>query len=365
MDAMRITFLADSLRRGGSERQLHLLLRELVQRGHRGLSLVLRRPGDGFEASSPPGVRVDVPGSPLGRTAFFRHIRTHLRRFSPHIVHTWEKSAAFAAAVARVLSPRRFRLVDGTSRFSRPLPPLSGTRWVFRFNHAVADVVVGNSRAALKVHGHVPGPRHLLIPNGLDLSRFSPALPRSEEGARPVRVAMAANFTPAKDQALLVRAGVALLEKGLSLEFLFFGQGPLLGRVKESVPEPWRGSFAFPGSVVDVEERLAACDLGVLLNPPGHGEGMSNAVMETMASGLPVICTDAGGNPELVDDGVEGFLVPCSDTGALVAALERLARSPDLRAEMGAAGRRRAERDFSASRMAEAYAALYTALAER
>jgi glycosyltransferase involved in cell wall biosynthesis len=98
-------------------------------------------------------------------------------------------------------------------------------------------------------------------------------------------------------------------------------------------------------SRVEVREVLRHAD--VFLHP-SLSEGLSNATLEAMAVGLPVVVTDVGGMPELVTDGVDGFVVPPRDAAALAAALLDLAADPELREKMGERGRRRVVEDFDA-----------------
>jgi glycosyltransferase involved in cell wall biosynthesis len=111
--------------------------------------------------------------------------------------------------------------------------------------------------------------------------------------------------------------------------------------------------------VDEVMDHYGEADVGVMLSSPIHGEGLSNSIMEFMACGLPVVCTDQGGNRELVVEGETGFLVPVSDAEALVDRLRRLAGHRDEARAMGAAGRRRIVSEFSVARMCDRAAAIY------
>jgi glycosyltransferase involved in cell wall biosynthesis len=93
-------------------------------------------------------------------------------------------------------------------------------------------------------------------------------------------------------------------------------------------------------------------------------EGISLAVLEAMAMGLPVVASAVGGMREILTDGVEGLLVPPGDPLALAGALERLGRDAGLRAAMGARGRARVEERFSLAAMTAAYVELYDKLME-
>ena len=114
-----------------------------------------------------------------------------------------------------------------------------------------------------------------------------------------------------------------------------------------------------PGARDDIAQVLRSFDAFVL---PSLAEGISNTILEAMASGLPVIATRVGGNAELVDDGTTGTLVSSADAAALAQAMLRYARDPALARAQGRAGRDRAERLFSLDAMVTRYTALYDRL---
>ncbi|HTK69753.1 MAG TPA: glycosyltransferase, partial [Candidatus Eisenbacteria bacterium] len=111
-----------------------------------------------------------------------------------------------------------------------------------------------------------------------------------------------------------------------------------------------------PGSREDVPEQLRGFDVFAL---PSRAEGISNTILEAMATGLPTVVTDVGGNPELVRDGETGWLVPSADPAALAEGLARYVENPALAREHGASGRARAEREFSLTAMVERYLSVY------
>lgn len=365
MEKTRITFLADGLRRGGSEKQLLALITSLLDMHGFDVTVMLRDPRIEFDLSGLAGLNLDAPPGTNGKYEFLKRFRKHVSASSPDIVHTWEKAVATAAAVTRAFGKRSFRLVDGTSRFARPLSRMKLTYWVFRFNHAFSDAVVGNSAAALAVHGHRPGGRYSVIGNGLDMGSGSGTLADCGADTRVCRLVMTANFTEPKDHGLLIRAAQTVLQRGLSIEVHFLGAGPMMESARGLISETFSNRFVFHGSVSNVEPCLKECHAGVLLSAPGHAEGMSNAVMEYMAAGLPVICTDAGGNPEIVEDGVNGFLVPCSGREEVADAIAALAAGPELRARMGISSREKAESRFPVKMMVESYVSLYSSLLNR
>jgi glycosyltransferase involved in cell wall biosynthesis len=123
------------------------------------------------------------------------------------------------------------------------------------------------------------------------------------------------------------------------------------------------GRVRLLGERNDVARILAASDLGVLA--PTRNEGFSNAVLESMAAGLPMVVTDVGGNAEAVLDGKTGLVVPPHEPSALGAAILRLAEEPPLRWSMSERTRRRAADQFSLEASVDGYCALYEELLRR
>ncbi len=117
----------------------------------------------------------------------------------------------------------------------------------------------------------------------------------------------------------------------------------------------------FTGPRSDIPDFLRAADLFV---HPSHQEGFSNAILEAMAAGLPVVACDVGGNPEAVVDGKTGRLVPSRNPAAFASALAELLADPEKRKAMGEAGRIRATERFSLDKMVEEMESLYESLAQ-
>jgi glycosyltransferase involved in cell wall biosynthesis len=102
--------------------------------------------------------------------------------------------------------------------------------------------------------------------------------------------------------------------------------------------------IVFTGFRSDIPDLLSEAAISVL---PSLSEGTSNTLLESMAAGIPVVATRVGGNPEVVEDGVSGLLVPPRDSAALAAAMARLLEDPDLALRLGRAGMRRVSELFS------------------
>jgi len=206
------------------------------------------------------------------------------------------------------------------------------------------------------------------IPNGveLDVSRMDPGLDalRAELGLGPEdRVVMnTGGFRTIKDHPTLLGA-FALLHEGLPAARLVLvgagsGSNPLGGLDQMASGLGVAGAVRFAGVRRDVPRLLRACDVYV---NSSRFEGMSNTILEAMAAARPVVATAVGGNPELVQDGVTGFLVPPGDAAGMAARIRELLADPALRDRMGAAGRARVEAEHSMAGMVRAYTELYEA----
>ena len=158
---------------------------------------------------------------------------------------------------------------------------------------------------------------------------------------------------------------LALARRETPIQLRIIGSGPEMQRARYTARDlgidhavQMLGSC----SPARVRDELRAADAFLLSS---LSEGISNAVLEAMACGLPVVTTDCGGMPEVVRDGVEGRVVPVRDVQAMATALVELAREPERRRAMGAAARQRVLEAFDLARQADAFAKLYRRLGSR
>lgn len=230
-----------------------------------------------------------------------------------------------------------------------------------------ADHVLCNAWAVrdhlVNDEGIAPG-RITVVPNGLDLGVFDRRASNVPRELLPAlangwNVAFVANMKHAlKGHEEFLIAARHLLQQVPEARFVLLGDGALRPRLEERARALGIAARTlFLGRRTDVAAILSQCQVSVCAS---WTEGLSNAVMESMAARLPVVATAVGGNVELVRDGRTGFLVPKSDAHALAARLYELARQPALARRMGEAGRRRIETDFDAVRLGERIDALYS-----
>jgi len=215
---------------------------------------------------------------------------------------------------------------------------------------------------------HVAGRKVRTIHNGVDTRRFSD---QDREGARRALgiderarvVGTVGRLDPVKDHATLVRAFAGVVAARPEAVLAIVGDGPCRAALETLIAGLGLGErVRLLGARADVASLLGGFDVFAL---PSIAEGISNTVLEAMATGLPVVATRVGGNPELVEDGVNGRLVPSRDPAALSEALESYLSDPLVRALHGKASRQRAVTQFDLPVMLEAYRTLYASLARR
>lgn len=302
-----------------------------------------------------------------------------LRQLKPDMVHTHNIGALDAAPVARLAGVRRVIHAErgrdaadpgGTSRKYRLMRRLL-LPCIDRYLAVSQDL-----RDWLINQVGISPSRVVCIPNGIDVAAFT--MPPGSRATRPllgdfaspgtILLGTVGRLDPVKDQAGLLTAFQLLCEAALPAErqrlrLVIVGEGPerdaLTGRIaKLAVASQVR----LLGHRDDVPALLAEFDVFVLSS---IGEGMPGAVLEAMATGLPVVATAVGGVGELVRAGATGLLVPPRDSQQLAEALASYVVDETLRARHGAAARERIATKFSLQSMLSAYIELYDGLLQR
>ena len=228
----------------------------------------------------------------------------------------------------------------------------------------LVDTYDANSRAALEQLVRLGiGPDRLVhIPNGLDLSLWKPRVGAGESSGAPL-IVCAARFAPVKRHADLIEALAMLEREGRGFRAVLAGEGPELMEMRALAARlGLERVVEFPGRI-DGEQMRALLDGATVACLPSAFEGMPGALMEAMASGVPVVATDVAGIDELVVGDESGLLVPPYDPPALAAALGSVLDDGELRRRLGAGARRRMEEYFSLEAMLDAKERLYRGLA--
>jgi sugar transferase (PEP-CTERM/EpsH1 system associated) len=308
------------------------------------------------------------PGHDL--RVFFRVWR-ELRRLRPAILHT-RNLAAFEMQLVGLLFPR-LRKIHG--EHGRDVYDLDGTNPRYRLLRKALrpfiDRYITVSRDLERWLVDCIGIRPVQVRqiyNGVDHERFRPrtggrpaALPAGWLPADGVLIGTVGRLAEVKDQATLLRAFARVVEASPRLRerlrLVLVGDGPLAGSLRALVEELGIGPLVWmPGDRDDVPALLQGMDVFVL---PSLAEGISNTILEAMACGLPVLATDTGGNPELVEPGHNGELFPVGDPAALAGRLRRLVEDPARMRRLGTEARDRVLQRFDWEVTVAQYLALY------
>lgn len=353
----RLLYLTGQLELGGLEHQLFCLIESMDRRRYQPVVAVWGNSPKDYYASliralDVPMVALDTKPTRLGKLQALRSLVSDLR---PEVIHSYSFYTNIVAWwAARGTAAIPIGHVQNTFHYSRQgsgkvLGRLCG-RWPSgqMYNSFNAEQEAKQSATIFK-------PRRIyVVRNGIDLERFS-ASPHPEQG---YILAVGSMFAK-KRWDRLIRAVAYLSGKGLELEVLHAGSGPLREELEAMARELHvEHMFRFLGNRHDIPSLFAGAAFLVLTSDV---EGLPNVVLEAMACGRAVVGTDVGDVPSLIDDGKTGFVVPKDDEAALADRIATLIKDRELCRRMGEASRIKAEREFSLERLVSETFAAYRA----
>lgn len=358
---LRVCFVIDRLARAGTESQLLLLLERLDRQRIEPYLCLL----DGHDEDSQSMLPDDCPTLRLG-----------VRRWAS--LHTLRQAWRFW----RFLCQQRIDVVQtyfpDSTRFAAPIARLAGVKGVFGsrrnighwmtrrdaliarfYNRWFIDKIIANcdaaAQAVIRQERAQPG-QVLVIPNTIDLRRFSRIAPwQPKQPGEPMRVGMVGNLRPIKGVDLFIRAARQVLDRFPDTQFEIAGGGDptpyerLIGQLGLT------GHVHLLGQVDDIPAFLATLDVAV---QPSRAEGCSNALLEYMAAGRPIVATLVGDASSFVGDNLHCLTVAPNDCRSLAVTIERLLGDPDLSHTIARAARTRTDhvaRDHDVQQHADYY----------
>jgi len=281
-----------------------------------------------------------------------RALRDFLAKARPDVIHVNGSQDHWVAAITRALFHRSARILRTRhNTYSVKRGPIN--RWLNSGSTARQIAVCEMVRRTLAEHPAFDASRMSAIHNGVDTVRYTPdpecrARIRAAfgYGADDVVFGIAARLVEAKGHTYLFEAAAQLADEFPSLRILVLGQGVLEVSLRAQVRRlGLEDRVLFAGFRNDMEQCVHAFDVGVL--PSIDCDTSSFSLKEQMAAGIPVITSDYGGLPEIVENGREGLVVPNGTVEPLAAAMRQLAIDPECRRRMGQAGRERVLKEFS------------------
>jgi glycosyltransferase involved in cell wall biosynthesis len=343
--------LVGSLRPGGSERQGYLLVRALRDLGLRPGVIVWTLTGEDFyrDLIQQCGIPLVHPPQDKGPLSKLAWLRGTVREVRPAVLHSmafYLNSPAWWAMRGNGVAIGSIR---GEYSFERRVGPVH-----YALNRHWPNSIIANSQRSWQEAkldtGFFRVRNPMWVPNGLDADQYSP---RNHGDNGFVRVIAVGNLHPYKrwDRLVHTVAELARAMPAARFEVLIVGEGGERARLAALIAETGMDRIVrLMGRRFDVPELLSESDIFVLTSDT---EGTPNAIMEAMAAGLPVVTSDVGDAPRLVADGETGFVAARDDVQGFVTSLGKLIADAGLRARMGAAGRKRAETEFSLESLAQ------------
>ena len=348
---MRIVHTEASCGWGGQEIRVLDESRGLIDRGH---DVVLLCPPEARIRGEAVRRGVPVVEMPIGRKrpAGVLALRRWLRANPCDVINTHSSTDSWLAALACKTLRRPPALVR-TRHISAPVPRNAASRWLY--SGAVQHVVTTGEalRKQLIVETGVASDRVTSIPTGIDTVRFSPADRATARAAlglagNGLLVGIVATLRSWKGHLYLLDAIAALGRADLTL--IIVGEGPMRNVIEARIAELGLADrVTMVGQQDKPEDWFRALDIFCL--PSYANEGVPQAVLQAMLSGLAIVTTPVGAILEAVQDGETALVVPPKDAGALAAALGRLLNDEPLRGRLGAAARAKAVASFSRESM--------------
>jgi len=359
-----ICYIIGQLGRGGTEKQLYELLRGLNREIFHPFVISLSTGGIWADKIRRLGIDViEIERKKNMEIKRLSQLIKLLRHIKPKIVHTFLFSANSYGRIAAIIC--RVPIIIASER---NLPEIGKDKtayqiYIDRFLSLFSDAIICNSmKASITLRRYAfNGNKLYTVYNGIRTDNYVYISRVMTERKIPV-IGTVCRLSPQKNIKLFIDMAHSLLKQGYDLKFMIIGDGPDRRNLENYAQSLGiRNRILFTGDQSDVRKFLSNMDIFVLTS---SYEGMSNALMEAMATGLPVIASNVGGNSELIIDGKTGYLFQSNNLGQLVEKVAYLLNYPDSAKDLGEQGRERIINDFSADKMVENTVTIYLRLLE-
>ncbi len=364
---MKVLMLIDGLAKGGKERRLLELLKGLHNQNEVEAELVLFSKKIDYKEVFNLDVKIHyLERKPKKDPRIFYRLYQLCKEISPDIIHSWgSMPSVYATPVAKVLGIKFINaMITNAPAHMKPF----GKRAIrSKLTFPFSDVIVSNSLAGLDSY-QVPTIKRRCLYNGFDFNRINNLIDPKEIRQKfnittPYVAGMVGAFEDRKDYFTYISGALNLLEKRKDITFLAIGGGKNLEKCKQLVPSQFAPNILFTGMQNHVESIINLFDVGILItNHDVHGEGISNAIMEYMALGKPVIASDSGGTKEIVIDGETGWLIPPKAPDMLAEKIQWILDHQDQAIRMGQLGKQKVWADFNLENMVDKYLELYSSV---
>ena len=363
---MKILFLIDAISAGGKERRMIELFKGLIAAGDYDITLISFTPGVAYPYLFDMPIKlIEFKRDGKKDLSIFSKLYKVIKSIQPDIIHSWGSMASFYSIPSLILF-RRARFINGIIADAPEKLTIKDKHYLRGvLTYPFSDAIISNSFAGIRSY-KAPVNKSYCIYNGMDFSRFIDLAPKKplmkSIGLQEDQflIGMVAAFEERKDHETVIRAAAKLQESTDKIKILLMGDGNLRSDMEELAKNLKLKNVLFLGRLADVENYVQLLDVGILTtNNTVHGEGISNALIECMAMGKPIIGTSGGGTNELIVDGENGYLIAPKSPDILVEKILYLFNNPDSAIAMGKNGQNTALAKFTVDRMTRDFIELY------
>lgn len=357
---MRISYILDTFGGGGKERRCLQVIQGLNREGYNDIQVVIINNDVAYKELYETTAKIEIidrKNKGLNQIQTSKALYALLKDFHPDIVQAWGLMSA--GAVLMIKSFLRFKFLASYVADCDSPHGIEGI--INKICNRVCVKIISNSKAGLRAYG-TPASKAVIIYNGFNESRYNNRFDKAEKKKElgintHYVVAMVASFWQTKDWQCYIDTAKLLIRQRKDITFLAVGTGLQWDYYNAQITDNERVYIKMLGRRDDVDEIFQACDLSVLTST--HGEGVSNSIMESMAWGVPVIATNNGGTPEIIDEGVNGMLIDVHTPERLSTLVLELIDQPDVLAKMSEKASQTVKDKFLLQRMTAEYFELY------
>lgn len=360
---MRISYILDTFGGGGKERRCLQVIQGLNKAGYNDIQVVIINDGVAYQELYETTAKIEIvdrKNKGLNQIQTAKVLYKLLKDFYPDVVQAW---GLMSAGVVLLVKPFiKFKFLASYVADNYTPKGLNGI--INKICNRVCVKIISNSKAGLKAY-RTPASKAVLIYNGFNESRFDNRIDKQQKRkdigiSTKYVISMVATFWQTKDWQCYIDTAKLMIRQRKDITFLAVGKGPQWDYFNAQIADDEREYIKMLGRRDDVDEIYQACDLSVLTST--HGESLSNSIMESMAWGIPVIATNDGGTPEIIEDKVNGRLIDVQTPSSVSALITELIDQPDVRAKMGEEASRTVKDKFLLEKMTRGYLDLYKTL---
>ena len=365
---IKVLILNDELTRGGKERRIAELVKYCKLHYEIIFEIVVIHDKIEYEDIYETGYKIHTLKWAENKTIdSFKRLFAIAKSFNPDIIHSWSSMTDVIGVSLKMYTHKKLI----SSMIARVIPYRSLKDKDYRralYTFPFIDFITSNTKAGLERY-HAPKRKSSCIYNGFNFERSNnlqkaDILKKQHNLENKFVVGMVAAFAERKDQETFISAALSLLKKYPGkIAFVLIGYGANEEERRKQSGEHFQTDIIFTGMCNFVEEYINIFNVGVLCtNSKFHGEGISNAILEYMAMGKPVIASEGGGTKEIVDDTINGLLIKPKQPELLEEKIIYLMNNPEKARDMGLQGQLKIRQHFSIEAMCSGFIKLYEKL---